>query len=103
MVFDRDIRLSILGSMGVGKTSLIKRLKGEDTAATEKTMDISVERKKMVLLSAQNHSKLSLERYRKYNVIAVDNPGDGSRPITNTCHGNAHDRIGLKIRYRCPV
>ncbi len=76
MVFDRDIRLSILGSMGVGKTSLIKRLKGEDTAATEKTMDISVERKKMVLLSAQNHSKLSLERYRKYNVIAVDNPGD---------------------------
>ena len=76
MVFDRDIRLSILGSMGVGKTSLIKRLKGEDLTATEKTMDISVERKKMVLLSAQHQSKISLERYRKYNVIAVDNPGD---------------------------
>jgi small GTP-binding protein len=76
MVFDRDIRLTILGHMGVGKTSLIKRLKGEDPASTEKTMDITVERKKMVLLSAQNQSKLSLERYRKYNVIAVDNPGD---------------------------
>ena len=76
MVFDRDIRLTILGHMGVGKTSLIKRLKGEDPASTEKTMNITVERKKMVLLSAQNQSKLSLERYRKYNVIAVDNPGD---------------------------
>ncbi len=76
MVLDRDIRLTILGHTGVGKTSLIKRLKGEDPAATEKTMDIIIERKKMVLLSAAKHSKLSLERYRKYNIIAVDNPGD---------------------------
>jgi len=52
MVFDRDIRLTILGHTGVGKTSLIRRLKGND------------------------QSKFSMERYRKYNVIAVDNPGD---------------------------
>ncbi|MHA1994908.1 MAG: Rab family GTPase [Candidatus Hodarchaeales archaeon] len=76
MVLDRDIRLTILGHTGVGKTSLIKRLKGEDPADTEKTMDIIIERKKMVLLSAAKQSKLSLERYRKYNIIAVDNPGD---------------------------
>ncbi|MHA1976269.1 MAG: Rab family GTPase [Candidatus Hodarchaeales archaeon] len=76
MVLDRDIRLTILGHTGVGKTSLIKRLKGEDPAATEKTMDIIIERKKMVLLSAAKQSKFSLERYRKYNLIAVDNPGD---------------------------
>jgi GTPase SAR1 family protein len=68
--------MTILGHTGVGKTSLIKRLKGEDPAATEKTMDITVERKKMVLLSAAKQSKFSLERYRKYNIIAVDNPGD---------------------------
>ncbi len=76
MVLDRDIRMTILGHTGVGKTSLIKRLKGEDPAATEKTMDITIERKKMVLLSAAQQSKISLERYRKYNIIAVDNPGD---------------------------
>ncbi len=76
MVFDRDIRLTILGHTGVGKTSLIRRLKGKDPAVTEKTMDITVEKKKIILLSAKNQSKLSMERYRKYNVIAVDNPGD---------------------------
>jgi len=76
MVFDRDIRLTILGHTGVGKTSLILRLKGNDPAVTEKTMAITVEKKKIILLSAKNHSKFSMERYRKYNVIAVDNPGD---------------------------
>lgn len=39
-------------------------------------MEINVEKKKISLLSAVKHSKLSLERYRKYNVIAVDTPGD---------------------------
>ncbi len=76
MVLDRDIRMTILGHTGVGKTSLIKRLKGEDPTSTEKTMDISVEKKKIRLLSSRKQSKLSVERYRKYNVIAVDNPGD---------------------------
>ncbi|MFX0014296.1 MAG: Rab family GTPase [Promethearchaeota archaeon] len=76
MVLDRYIRLTILGNTGVGKTSLIKRLKGEDPTSTEKTMDITVEKKKITLLSSSKHSRLSLERYRKYNVIAVDNPGD---------------------------
>ncbi|MHA2111856.1 MAG: hypothetical protein ACW98W_10255 [Candidatus Hodarchaeales archaeon] len=42
MVFDRDIRLTILGHTGVGKTSLIRRLKGNDPAVTEKTMDTSI-------------------------------------------------------------
>lgn len=76
MVLDRDIRLTILGHTGVGKTSLIKRLKGEDPAITEKTMDITVEKKKITLLSSSIQSKLSFERYRKYNLTAVDNPGD---------------------------
>ena len=76
MVLDRDIRVTILGHTGVGKTSLVKRLKGEDPTITEKTMEITVEKKKIKLLSSNKHSRLSLERYRKYNVIAVDNPGD---------------------------
>ncbi|MFW9779571.1 MAG: Rab family GTPase [Candidatus Heimdallarchaeota archaeon] len=75
-ILDRDIRLTILGHTGVGKTSLIKRLKGEDPTEVEKTLEITVEKKKIMLLSARGHSKLSLERYRKYNVVAVDNPGD---------------------------
>ncbi|MHA2245074.1 MAG: Rab family GTPase [Candidatus Hodarchaeales archaeon] len=76
MVLDRDIRLTILGHAGVGKTSLIKRLKGEDPTSTEKTLDITIEKKKITLLSSSSQSKLSFERYRKYNVTAVDNPGD---------------------------
>jgi len=76
MVLDRDIRVTVLGHTGVGKTSLIKRIKGEDPTSVEKTMDITVEKKKITLLSSKTHSKLSFERYRKYNVIAVDNPGD---------------------------
>lgn len=76
MVLDRDIRLTILGHTGVGKTSLIKRLKGEDPTSTDKTLDITVEKKKITLLSSSTQSKLSIERYRKYNVTAVDNPGD---------------------------
>lgn len=62
--------------MGVGKTSLIKRVKGENPAVVEKTLDITVEKKKIKLLSSRSHSKLSLERYRRYNLVAVDNPGD---------------------------
>ncbi|WP_455142537.1 Rab family GTPase [Candidatus Hodarchaeum mangrovi] len=76
MVFDRDIRLTILGHTGVGKTSLLKRLKAEDQAQIEKTLDITIEKKKLTLLSSTKQSRLSLERYRKYNLIAVDNPGD---------------------------
>jgi len=39
-------------------------------------MDITVEKKKITLLSSSKQSKLSFERYRKYNLTAVDNPGD---------------------------
>ena len=76
MVFDRDIRLTILGNTGVGKTSLIKRLKGENPTETEKTLDIVVEKRKIKLLSSEKHSRLSLERHRMYTITAVDNPGD---------------------------
>ncbi len=46
MVFDREIRLTILGNAGVGKTSLVQRMKGEDLE-TEKTTNITVEKRKM--------------------------------------------------------
>ena len=76
MVFDRDIRMTVLGNTGVGKTSLIKRLKGEKPTETEKTLDITVEKRKIKLLSSEKHSRLSLERHRMYTITAVDNPGD---------------------------
>lgn len=74
-MFDRELRLTILGNAGVGKTTLIKRLKGEELE-TEKTTDISVEKRKIKLHSQQTASKLSLEKYRWYEIVAVDTPGD---------------------------
>lgn len=75
MVFDREICLTILGNAGVGKTSLIQRMKGEDLE-TEKTTDITVEKKKIKLLSQKKARLLSIEKYRWYEIVAVDTPGD---------------------------
>jgi len=76
MVFDRDLRVTILGNAGVGKTTLIRRLKGEDVkeSPAEKTVKITVEKKKIKLDSQQFGS--FIEKRRKYNVFAVDTPGD---------------------------
>ena len=74
-MFDRELRLTILGNAGVGKTTLIKRLKGEDLE-TEKTTDISVEKRKIKLHSQKSASIISVEKYRWYEIVAVDTPGD---------------------------
>ena len=76
MVFDRDLKVSILGNAGVGKTALIKRLNGQDLFNTEKTTQINIEKKKIKFLSQKKAGILDTERYRYYNVIAVDTPGD---------------------------
>ena len=75
MVFDREIRLTILGNAGVGKTSLVQRMKGEELKA-DKTTDITVEKKKIKLLSQKKAKFLSIEKYRWYSIVAVDTPGD---------------------------
>lgn len=74
-MFDRELRLTILGNAGVGKTTLIKRLKGE-TLETEKTTSITVEKRKIKLHSQKSASIVSLEKYRWYEIVAVDTPGD---------------------------
>ncbi|MHA2295927.1 MAG: Rab family GTPase [Candidatus Hodarchaeales archaeon] len=76
MVFDRDLRVTILGNAGVGKTTLIRRLKGEDikAAPAEKTTKIMVEKKK-IKLESQKYGGF-VEKRRNYNVFAVDTPGD---------------------------
>ncbi len=76
MVFDRPIRITLLGNTGVGKTSLVKLLKGEDPVHTEKTMDISVETRRIKLLSSLEKSRFTIERHRYYRITCVDNPGD---------------------------
>ncbi|MFW9914355.1 MAG: GTPase domain-containing protein [Candidatus Thorarchaeota archaeon] len=76
MVFDRPIRITLLGNTGVGKTSLVKMLKGEDPVHTEKTMDINVETRRIKLLSSLKKSRFSIERHRYYRITCVDNPGD---------------------------
>ena len=78
MVFDREIRLTILGNAGVGKSSLVQRMKGELEIQTqiEKTTDIIVERKKIKLLSQKKARIISIEKYRWYEIVAVDTPGD---------------------------
>lgn len=76
LVFDRDLKISILGNAGVGKTTLIKRLKGENLVNTEKTTEVSVEKKRIKLLSQKDAGFFTKDRYRYYNIIAVDTPGD---------------------------
>ena len=74
-MFDRELRLTILGNACVGKTTLIKRLKGEDLE-TQKTTDINVEKRKIKLHSQKSASIISKEKYRWYEIVAVDTPGD---------------------------
>ena len=76
MVFDRDLRITILGNTGVGKTTLIKRFKGDPLENTEKTTTINIEKKRIRLLSQEKAGRFDLERYRYYNITAVDTPGD---------------------------
>jgi len=77
-VFDRKIRITILGNTGVGKTTLIDRMKGNDVRSikSQKLLDINVEQKKIRLQSSDSYPWYHPEAYRKYQIIAIDNPGD---------------------------
>ncbi|UJG43217.1 MAG: 50S ribosome-binding GTPase [Candidatus Heimdallarchaeum endolithica] len=74
----RELSITILGATGVGKTTLIKRIKGEDIEDISPTTQIEVHSKRIKLKSQQYKSALSLEKYRTYKVMAVDCPGDMS-------------------------
>lgn len=78
MLLQRDLSVTILGNTGVGKTTLIKRIKGESIEDISPTTQIEVHEKKIRLQSQENRPVLSLERYRTYRVRAVDCPGDMS-------------------------
>ncbi|MFX0173835.1 MAG: GTPase domain-containing protein [Candidatus Hodarchaeota archaeon] len=77
-MFDRDIRVTVLGNTGVGKTTLIDRMKGTNVrkVTSKKTLDINVEEKKIRLKSSENYPWYHPETYRMYRIIAIDNPGD---------------------------
>ena len=77
-VFDRKIRITILGNTGVGKTTLIDRMKGNDvrTIKSQKSLNINVEQKKIRLQSSDSYPWYHPETYRMYQIIAIDNPGD---------------------------
>jgi GTPase SAR1 family protein len=68
----------VLGNTGVGKTTLIDRIKGTDVRniASKKTYEINVEEKRIKLKSSEVSPWYSLEAYRKYRIVAIDNPGD---------------------------
>jgi len=72
----RDLSVTILGNTGVGKTTLIRRLKGESIEDISPTTRIEVHEKKIKLKSQMYKSAFNLERYRTYRVRAVDCPGD---------------------------
>ncbi|MHA1668890.1 MAG: Rab family GTPase [Candidatus Heimdallarchaeaceae archaeon] len=74
----RDLSVTILGNTGVGKTTLINRLKGEDIEDISPTTSIEVHQKTIRLKSQSYKSAFSLEKYRSYRVRAVDCPGDMS-------------------------
>ncbi|UCG02113.1 MAG: GTPase domain-containing protein [Candidatus Heimdallarchaeota archaeon] len=77
-MFDRDIRVTVLGNTGVGKTTLINRMIGTDVKkiVSKKTLEINIEEKKIKLKSSEDYPWYSPEAHRKYRIIAIDNPGD---------------------------
>ena len=77
-MFDRHIRVTVLGNTGVGKTTLIERIKGTNVMKikSKKTLEINIEEKRINLLSQAKEPWYSLEAHRKYRIIAIDNPGD---------------------------
>ena len=77
-MFDKKIRITILGNTGVGKTTLIDRMKGNDvrTIKSQKSLNINVEQKKIRLQSSDSYPWYHPETYRRYQIIAIDNPGD---------------------------
>lgn len=74
----RDIRVTVLGNTGVGKTTLIDRIKGTNVRiiTSKKTLEINIEEKKIQLNSSKAYPWYSLEAHRKYRIVAIDNPGD---------------------------
>jgi small GTP-binding protein len=93
-MLSRDLSITIMGNTGVGKTTLIKRLKGESVEDISPTTNIEVH-EKTIRLKSQSYksafslekyrsykvsykSAFSLEKYRSYKVLAVDCPGDMS-------------------------
>ncbi|MFX0182083.1 MAG: GTPase domain-containing protein [Candidatus Hodarchaeota archaeon] len=77
-MFDRDIRVTVLGNTGVGKTTLIDRMKGTNVRKikSKKLFEINVEEKKIRLKSSKQYPWYHPEAYRMYRIIAIDNPGD---------------------------
>ena len=77
-MLDRDIRVTVLGNTGVGKTTLINRMIGTDVKkiVSKKTLEINIEEKKIKLKSSEAYPWYSPEAHRKYRIIAIDNPGD---------------------------
>ncbi|MHA1237223.1 MAG: hypothetical protein ACTSQ9_06155, partial [Candidatus Hodarchaeales archaeon] len=69
-MFDRKIRITILGNTGVGKTTLIDRMKGNDvrTIKSQKSLDINVEQKKIRLKSSDSYPWYHPETYRRYQI-----------------------------------
>ncbi|MHA1199573.1 MAG: Rab family GTPase [Candidatus Heimdallarchaeaceae archaeon] len=74
----RDLSVTILGNTGAGKSTLIRRLKGESIEDISPTTSIEVHQKTIRLKSQSYKSALSLEKYRSYRVRAIDCPGDMS-------------------------
>ena len=77
-MFDRKIRITILGNTGVGKTTLIDRMKGTDfkTIKSKKTLEINIEQKNIRLQSSESYPWYHPEMYRRYRIRAIDNPGE---------------------------
>ena len=74
----RDLSVTVLGNTGVGKTTLIRRLKGENIEDISPTTSIEVHQKSIRLKSQSFKSTFSIEKYRNYRVRAIDCPGDMS-------------------------
>ncbi len=75
-MFTRDLSITILGNSGVGKTTLIKRIKGDNIEDISPTTQIEVHEKRIRLKSQDFQPTFSIEKHRAYRVRAIDCPGD---------------------------
>ena len=74
-ILTRKLDFIVIGNKTTGKTTLAKVLTKTKPFTTDPTVEITKFSGKVKLLSSRKRSFISIERWRKYKVQAIDTPG----------------------------